>query len=128
MTRVSPYRHASAGFSLIEVMGALLILSVGMVSAVRLASLSMARLRYVDHKAEAVRLAGERLDSLTSLSYGTLAPATWADTVTRGDDRWLVSQTVSQWSTRVRRLQVAAVLVGDTVSSGTITAYLADTW
>jgi Tfp pilus assembly protein PilV len=120
--------HPAAGFTLIEIMGALLILTVGMVSATRLATASMERLDYVEHKAEAVRLAGERVDSLGDVSYATLSPRTWADTILRGTDRWAMTHTVTQWSTRVRKLEVSARLVGDTVSSGSLSAYVSDPW
>ena len=121
-------RHPSSGFTLIEVMGALLILTVGMVSATRLATASMERLDYVEHKSEAVRVAGERIDSLSAVAYTTLAPRTWADTIQRGTERWAMTHTVTQWSTRVRRLEVTSRLVGDTLSSGPLRAYVADTW
>ena len=120
--------HPSSGFTLIEVMGALLILTVGMVSATRLATASMERLDYVEHKSEAVRIAGERVDSLSAVSYATLTPRTWGDTIQRGADRWAMSHTVTQWSTRVRRLEVTAQLVGDTLASGPLRAYVADSW
>jgi prepilin-type N-terminal cleavage/methylation domain-containing protein len=121
-------RHRTAGFTLIEIMGALLILSVGMVSATRLATASMERLEYVDRKAQAVRVASDRVDSLQAVSYAGLSPHTWADTVLRGTDRWAMSHTVSQWNTRVRRLEVSARLVGDTVSSGPLVAYFNVEW
>jgi prepilin-type N-terminal cleavage/methylation domain-containing protein len=121
-------QHPSAGFTLIEIMGALLILSVGMVSATRLATASMERLQYVDAKAEAVRIAGERMDSLQGVDYNSLPPGTWSDTITRAGDRWAMSHAVTQWSFRVRRLEVASRLVGDTVSSGPLLAYLKDGW
>ena len=120
--------HPAAGFTLIEVMGALLILTVGMVSATRLATASMERLSYVEHKAEAVRVAGERVDSLGHVSYGALTTGTWTDTIARGTDRWAMSHTVTQWSTRVRKLEVSARLVGDTVSSGPLSAYVSNPW
>jgi prepilin-type N-terminal cleavage/methylation domain-containing protein len=121
-------RHPSAGFTLIEIMGALLILSVGMVSATRLATASMERLQYVDAKADAVRIAGERMDSLQAVDYLSLSPGTWTDTITRGTTRWAMSHAVTQWSFRVRRLEVTSRLVGDTVVSGPLVAYLKDEW
>jgi prepilin-type N-terminal cleavage/methylation domain-containing protein len=121
-------RSRTAGFTLIEVMGALLILSVGMASALRLATASTTRLRYVDHKAVAVRIASERIDSLGAVSYAGLPPRVWADTVQRGAQRWVVRYTITQWSTRVRKLEVTTLLVGDTLSSGPVTTYLPDSW
>jgi prepilin-type N-terminal cleavage/methylation domain-containing protein len=119
---------ARAGFTLIEVMGALLILSVAMASALRLATSSTSRLNYVDHRAVAVRVAVERGDSLGALPYASLSPRTWADTVTEASEKWLVRCVVSQWSARVRKVEVRADLVGDTVSSGPLVSFLADTW
>jgi prepilin-type N-terminal cleavage/methylation domain-containing protein len=121
-------KSRKAGFTLIEVMGALLILSVGMVSAVRLATECTKRLTYVDRKASAVRIAGQKADSLKGLTYASLQPRVWTETVSRGADQWQVSYTVSQWSTRVRKLEVSATLVGDTVASGPLSAYRADSW
>lgn len=121
-------RCRSAGFTLIEVMGALLILSVGMVSALRLATASTSRLNYVDHKAAAVRIASERIDSLAAVPYSGLPPRVWADTVQRGAQKWVNRYTVTQWSTRVRKLEVTTLLLGDTLSSGPLATYLTDSW
>jgi prepilin-type N-terminal cleavage/methylation domain-containing protein len=128
MTPSARTGRRDGGFTLIEVMGALLILSVGMVAAVRLTTASTERLEYVDRKAMAVRIAGEKVDSLTVAPYAALPPRIWSDTVSRGGDKWLVRYVITQWSTRVRKLEVNAQLVGDTLASGPIFSYRPDAW
>lgn len=125
---VLPPAPCRGGFSLIEVMGAVLILSVALGSVLRLATSITTRLEYVRDRAQASRLAEERSDSLRLVSYGTLVPRTWVDTVTRADQSWRLTQSVTQWSARLRRIQVTVQPVGDSVPSGQITTYKIDAW
>jgi prepilin-type N-terminal cleavage/methylation domain-containing protein len=117
-----------AGFTLIEVMGALMILSVAMLSVLRLSATSTERLRLVDRKAEAARIAVERSDSLGTVAYASLGVASQQFLISRTGDNWRVTQTVTQWSPRVRKVQVTVQLVADTMYASTVVAYRTDTW
>ena len=78
-TRRSPGR---GGFTLIEVVGALVIFSAGVLGIMRVGSSLTTQLRYSGARSEIVVLANERLDSIESAPFDSITAGTTQDTVT----------------------------------------------
>lgn len=70
------------GFTLIEVIGALVIFSLGVIMVLRLTTALSEQMEYSAKTSEIVVRAQERLDSLEALDFASLAVGTADDTVT----------------------------------------------
>jgi prepilin-type N-terminal cleavage/methylation domain-containing protein len=73
---------ARRGFTLIEVVGALVIFSLGVLMVIRLSTALERQMRYSATDSELVVRAEERLDSLEALDFDSLAAGTTTDTLT----------------------------------------------
>lgn len=73
---------AARGFTLIEVVAALVIFSAGVIAVLSLANALSRQMRYAATTSELVVRAQERLDSLEALSFEDLTPGTNLDTLT----------------------------------------------
>lgn len=102
-----PPRAAEAGFTLIEVMGALLIFAMGVLIAIELSDALAAQVERSAVRAEVVTTAQERLDSLDRLHYDSLNLGTRVDTLLIRGHRYVCSTVVENYATRVRALRVS---------------------
>ena len=75
-----PPPRRNGGFTLIEVMGALLIFSMGVLMVLQLSAALGIQIRYAAVQSAIVVLANERLDSLEATPFDSLAIGTAADT------------------------------------------------
>lgn len=73
-------RHA-AGFTLIEVIGALMIFSVGVLMVIQVSGALGVQMRYAGVRSEIAVLANERLDSLESAPLDSISAGTTRDTL-----------------------------------------------
>ena len=64
--------RSSGGFTLIEVIGALVIFSVGVLMVIQVSGALGTQMRYAGARSELSTMAGERLDSLESLPIASL--------------------------------------------------------
>lgn len=130
MIRRDPARRA--GFTLIEVIGALLMFSVGIVMML---GLTGGLSRSLEHSAinSLIAVEGqERMDSLTALTYANLTIGVRQDTLTVRGVRYQRTQTVAlcpACSPLVKKIDVALAPVGTTPGpTYSATSYLADPW
>lgn len=100
---------AEAGFTLIEVMGALLIFAMGVLIAVELSDALAAQVERSAVRAEVVTTAQERLDSLDRLHYDSLDLGTRVDSLSIRGHAYLCSTSVEDYAPRVRALRVSVV-------------------
>lgn len=70
------------GFTLIEVIGALVVFSVGVLMVIGVSGASTKQIRYAGITSELTVRASERLDSLEAEPFGALAFGTEVDTIT----------------------------------------------
>ena len=99
-------RASTGGFTLVEVMVALVILAVGALTLTQL-SLSVAVLmQQSTAKTELIALAENRLESVASRDYEDLAPVLEQDTVSVRGRMYLRRVTITAPNTRTRRIEI----------------------
>jgi prepilin-type N-terminal cleavage/methylation domain-containing protein len=120
---------AKGGFTLIEIMGALVIFSVGVLAAMRLSGGLGDRLEYAALRTQVVQAAHERADSLRALGYDGLAPGTTASiTPTLMNRAYRIDLAIDQYSPLVRRVEVTAEPNAGRGPIHRVTHYVATEW
>jgi prepilin-type N-terminal cleavage/methylation domain-containing protein len=122
-------RTAPGGFTLIEVIAALVIFSAGVLMVLDLTRSLSREMRYAATTSELVVRAQERLDSLESLSFDSLTVGTVGDTLTIEGVAYQRTVTISSVTGLLYQLDVtlSPVTAGDGPSYAT-TSYSAAHW
>jgi prepilin-type N-terminal cleavage/methylation domain-containing protein len=94
------------GFTLIEVIGALLIFSVGVIMVLQLTGALSRQMEYAAKSSELVVRAQERLDSLEALPFDSITVGTRQDTLTVRGIRFIRRFTVTSVTALLRRIDV----------------------
>lgn len=124
----SPARPAD-GFTLIEVIGALLIFSVGVLMVLQVSGALGIRMRYAGARSELVVFANERLDSLAAESFAALTPGTSLDTLVAEGTSFQSTVTVTTVTPVLKRIDVSiAPIGGGEGPSHTVTSYASAVW
>ena len=124
-----PPTRATPGFTLIEVVGALLIFSMGVLMVVQVSSALGFRMRYAGARSEIVVFADERLDSLAAEAFSSLAAGTALDTIDAEGMMFRSSVTISSVTPVLKRIDVSIIpLNGGTGPSHAVTAYASASW
>ncbi|MGD2070459.1 MAG: type II secretion system protein [Gemmatimonadota bacterium] len=118
----------TSGFTLIEVVGAVLLFSLALILAIQLSGSTGTQLERSAVTSEIVTMAQERLDSLQLLPFDSLAPVTSGDTLTVRGRRYARSWTVTQYSPILMELQVSLAPVDGVGPSFTAGSYRMGTW
>lgn len=117
------------GFTLIEVIAALVIFSVGVLMVLDLTAALSTQMKYAATTSELVVRAQERLDSLESLSFDSLSLGTWEDLVTIQGTSYGRSVTVSSVTGLLFQFDVTlAPRVAGAGPSYTAISYAAAEW
>lgn len=117
-----------AGFTLIEVIAALLVFSAGVIMLLQLTGGLSRRL---EHSAieSLISIEGqERLDSIAALPYAALPVTTDQDTLQVRGIAYTRTVTITQFSPLVRQLDVALAPTAGDGPSFDATTFVADTW
>ena len=99
-------RRPRGGFTLIEVIGALVVFSVGVIMLLQITGSLSSRLEWAALNSLITAEGQERLDSLDSVLYGALTVGTDVDTLTFRGIQYRRTQTVTQFTTLVREAEV----------------------
>jgi prepilin-type N-terminal cleavage/methylation domain-containing protein len=110
--RSSGLRAPRAGFTLIEVIGALLVFSIGVVMLLQITTSLSARLEWAALSSLITAEGRERLDSLDALAYTSLPVGTDVDTLTFRGVTYRRTQQITQFTALVRRAQVTIQPLG----------------
>lgn len=117
------------GFTLIEVIAALVIFSVGVLMVLRLTTALSAQMQYAATASELVVRSQERLDSLEALPFSSLVLGTTSDTITVLGVQYLRTAVISQVTGLLYQIQVTLTrLDGGSGPSFTVTSYSAAQW
>jgi Tfp pilus assembly protein PilV len=126
LTTETPRRRS--GFTLIEVIGALLIFSAGVIMLLQITS-SLSR--SIEHSAVRSMITAEgqeRVDSLNALAYSSLAVGTTNTTLTFRGISYTRTQAITQYSPLVKRVIVSLTPTAGTGPSFSATLYRTDAW
>jgi Tfp pilus assembly protein PilV len=117
------------GFTLIEVVGALLIFSLGVLMVIQVSGALGTRMRYAGARSEIVVLANERLDSLAAEPFASLAPGTTTSTIAAEGMTFQRSVTITSLTPLLKRIDVSiAPTSGGAGPSHAVTSYSSAAW
>ena len=127
-----PSNSCCAGFTLIEVIGALLIFVMGVLMVMRLSAVSSTQLQYSGVASELVVIAHEQIDSLAATPFDLLEAKTEKNDfkVGAGEIEYTKTVTVSLLNPLLYRIDVD-VSLKDTLAWGpgySVTTYSAGAW
>lgn len=120
--------RSAGGFTLIEVIGALVIFSVGVLMVIQVSGALGTQMRYAGVRSELGALAGERLDSLEALPLASLATGTTVDTVSVTGFDYVRTVVVTSMTPVLSRIDVSLVSVDGGGPSHSVTSYATEPW
>ncbi len=97
------------GFTLIEVMGALVVFSLGVLSVVQITGVLSALLERAGLRSEVVVVGQARLDSLELIPYASLTLGATVDTLQLRGTEFVCTTTVTQPSVLLRQIDFSLV-------------------
>jgi len=100
------------GFTLIEVIGALVIFSLGVIMVLQLSGALSQQMRWAGQTSTIVARAQERVDSLEATPFDSLTLGTFADTVTILGTAYLRTATISEVTAILYQIDVTLAPVG----------------
>jgi len=121
-------KHRPVGFTLIEVVGALVIFSVGVLMVMRAGGALTTQLRYAGARSEIVILANERLDSIEALQIDSLSFGTIQDTVNVQGWTYRRTVTVTGITAILAKVEVALAAIDSIGPSHAVTSYTSSVW
>ncbi|MDH3272133.1 MAG: prepilin-type N-terminal cleavage/methylation domain-containing protein [Gemmatimonadota bacterium] len=116
------------GFTLIEVIGALVIFSVGILMVMRVGGALTTQMRYAGVRSQIVALASERLDSIESAPFDSIVAGTEEDTVTVQGWSYRRRTTVTALTPVLARIEVGMFRVDSLGPSHSVTSYTSAPW
>jgi prepilin-type N-terminal cleavage/methylation domain-containing protein len=123
-----PTARRRRGFTLIEVVGALVIFSVGVLMVMGTGSALTTQLRYSGARSEIVVLANAGVDSVEATPFDSLTSGSWDDTITVQGWSYERTLTVTLLTPVLGRVEVSLSPVGDTGPSHSVTSYTSAVW
>ena len=120
--------HSADGFTLIEVIGALVIFSVGVLMVIQVSGALGTQLRYSGARSELAVFANERLDSLESLPLASLTPGTTVDTLSAQGLDYESTVAVTSVTGALSRIDLSIVPIAGQGPSHTVTSYSSAPW
>ena len=125
--RSGPARRA--GFTLIEVIGAVLIFSMGVLMVLKITSALSQRAEYAAVTSTINVMGQQRIDSLSVVTYASVLVGTTTDTVTVRGIQYRRQLVVTQYSPLVKKLDLTlGPLVAGSGPTYDASTYLRDTW
>jgi len=116
------------GFTLIEVIGALVIFSMGVLMLVQLSGGLGTRMRYAGARSPLVVFANERLDSLSAEPFAALVPGTSLDTLASEGRSFQSSVVITAVSPVLKRIVVTITPIGGEGPTHTVTSFTSAVW
>lgn len=116
------------GFTLIEVVAALVVFAAGVLMAVRLAGGLSTQVRNSALRAAVVGTAQERMEELERLPYDSLTVGTTVEAVTIRGREYEVATSVGSYGRRVRSVEVVVRPEGEGGPSHDLLSYVYGPW
>lgn len=130
MNTPGPWSHAGPrlGFTLIEVIGALLLFSVGVLMVMRVGSALTTQMRYSSARSEIVVLTAEQVDSIEATPFDSLTAVTAQDTVTVQGWSYERTVAVTLLTPVLGRVEVSFLPVDGVGPTHSVTSYTSAAW
>lgn len=116
------------GFTLIEVIGAVLIFSVGVIMVLQITRALSVRTEYSAISSTLNVLGQQRLDSISVLTYASVSVTTTTDTVTVRGVQFRRQVAVTQLSPLVKQVNLTISALTGSYPSFDATTYVKDAW
>lgn len=116
------------GFTLIEVIGALVIFSVGVLMVMQVSGALGTQMRYAGVRSEIVVLANERLDSLEVTPVASLTAGTTTDTVLVQGLEYERVVVVTSLTAVLARIEISMVPVEGVGPTHGMVSYTSEVW
>lgn len=117
------------GFTLIEVMAAMVVFTGGVLMVLSLAETLGEQMRRSGLVTELSAVVREQVDSLSALGYGGLTVGQTSTMLTlRPNRNWTLTRTVTDYSQLVRQITVTLEPTGFTGPSRSYSTWVADEW
>ncbi|MEX2467082.1 MAG: hypothetical protein WD995_09230 [Gemmatimonadota bacterium] len=121
-------RGVGGGFTLIEVIGALVIFSVGVLMVIRLSTATGTQMRYAGVSSELAVRAAERLDSLDAAPFSALVMGVEVDALTMSGLAYERRVTLTRLTPLLARVEVVLTPVAGDGPTYTATSYVSEIW
>lgn len=130
MTRSPWFRdlRGGRGFTLIEVIGALLIFSVGVLMVLQVSGALGTQVHYAGVRSEIVVLANERLDSLEATPLAWISAGETQDTLSVQGIDYECTVTVTSITAVLAKIDVSLSPIGGRGPSHAVTSYTSAAW
>jgi prepilin-type N-terminal cleavage/methylation domain-containing protein len=116
------------GFTLIEVIGALLIFSVGVLMVIQVSGALGRQMRYAGARSVLAVYANQYLDSLEAAPFTSVAAGTIADTFVVEGMNFESTVTVASVTQVLKRIDVSIDPITGSGPSYSVTSYRSDAW
>lgn len=120
--------RSERGFTLIEVIGALMIFSFGVLMILNLSGVLSVQLRTASLRSMVSVAVQENLDSLQLRPYDSLPPGTTSDTLVFLGETFNVTREVVQSTALIREVQVTVEPADGSGPDRTASAFVARSW
>lgn len=120
--------QGAPGFTLIEVIGALVIFSVGVLMVIQVSGALGYRMRYAGARSTLVVHANQILDSLEAEVFATVAPGTTIDTVSAEGMTFESTVTVTTITEVLKRIEISIAPTAGSGPTYDVTSYTSGTW
>lgn len=127
MRQKSP-RHSRTGFTLIEVMGALVVFSLGILMILGLTGVLNTQMDYASLRGQVAITVQNRLDSLQVVPYDSLAVGTTTDALVLNGKSYNRTHRILQVSAMVRELEVTVAPADGIGPSLTASGFVGRVW
>ncbi len=130
MTRATrPETPWIRGFTLIEVVGALVIFSMGVLMVIQVSGALGFRMRYAGARSEIVVLANEKLDSLAAEPFASLAVGTTQTNVSMEGMTFQRQVVITSMTPILKRIDVSLTpIAGSEGPTHAVTSYATAAW
>jgi Tfp pilus assembly protein PilV len=123
-----PRSDRADGFTLIEVVGALVIFSAGVLGLMNVGSSLTTQLRYSGARSEIVVMANERLDSIESMPFDSIVAGTTQKSMTIQGWAYECTVTVTDLTPVLTRVDVTIERLDGLGPSHDVTSYTSAVW
>lgn len=120
--------RSAGGFTLIEVIGALVIFSVGVLMVFQVSGALGTQMRFAGASSQITSLAAARLDSLEALPLASLAPGTTVDTLVVEGIEYECTVAVASMTAVLSKIDVTLAPIAGSGPSHSVTSYASEPW